>query len=127
MKSSLCLIHRKRTASFRIVGLMLAITSLGVMLALANRSAQAQASADVSSAATSVAPSPVDWSQFHREACETSNQRSSFAQKRNCRCCLQRIRERMRRRCSEPDSLNADRIAVFRPNAGDLRYLNGRF
>jgi hypothetical protein len=39
----------------------------------------------------------------------------------------QRIRERMRRRCSEPDSLNADRIAVFRPNAGDRRDLNSRF
>jgi hypothetical protein len=48
---------------------------------------------------------------------ETSNPRSIFIQKRNCRCCLQRIRERMRRRCSEPDSLIADRIAVFRPNA----------
>jgi outer membrane protein assembly factor BamB len=44
---------------------MLTITPL--MLAVANRSAQAQPSADVSSAATSPAPSPSDWSQFHRD------------------------------------------------------------
>jgi outer membrane protein assembly factor BamB len=65
MKSTFCLIHRKRTASFRIVGLMLAISSLALMLALANPSAQAQASADVPSATTSAVPSPGDWTQFH--------------------------------------------------------------
>jgi uncharacterized repeat protein (TIGR01451 family) len=65
MKSSLCLIRKKRTASFRIVGSMLAITSLGLMLAMANRSAQAQTSAGVSSAATSAVSSPGDWTQFH--------------------------------------------------------------
>jgi glucose dehydrogenase len=67
MKSSLCLIHGRRTASFGIVGLMLTITSLGLMLAFANPSALAQASADVSNAGTSPAPSRSDWSQFHRD------------------------------------------------------------
>ena len=48
---------------------------------------------------------------------ETLNRRSISNQKRNCRCRLQRNRQGMRPRCSEPDSLIADRIAVFRPNA----------
>jgi glucose dehydrogenase len=65
MKSSLCLIRKKQTASFGIVGLMLAITSLGLMLAIVNTSAQA--SADISNATTSAAPSPADWTQFHRD------------------------------------------------------------
>jgi polyvinyl alcohol dehydrogenase (cytochrome) len=67
MKSSLCLIREKQAASFGTVGLMLTITSPGLMLAVANPSAQAQASADVSSATTTPAPSPGDWSQFHRD------------------------------------------------------------
>jgi uncharacterized repeat protein (TIGR01451 family) len=66
MKSSLCLI-KKQTACFGIVGLMLAIASLGLMLALANQSAQAQAPANVSSATTSPAPLPSNWAQFHAD------------------------------------------------------------
>src|ERR1700733_4342025 len=49
---------------------------------------------------------------------EPSNPRSISIEKRNCRCCLQRIRERMLLRCSEPDSLNTDRIAVFPAKCG---------
>jgi outer membrane protein assembly factor BamB len=64
MKSSLCIIHRKRTASLGIVGLMLTIAPLGLILALANRSAQAQTSADLSTAPTTPASSPGDWTQF---------------------------------------------------------------
>jgi outer membrane protein assembly factor BamB len=67
MKSSLCLIHKKRIASLGIVGSMLAIAPLWLMVALANQTAQAQVSADVSNAATSPAPSPSDWTQFHRD------------------------------------------------------------
>jgi hypothetical protein len=44
MKFSISLIRRKQTASFRIVGLMLAIAPLWLMLAAANTSAHAQAS-----------------------------------------------------------------------------------
>jgi uncharacterized repeat protein (TIGR01451 family) len=64
MKSSLCLVHKKRTASLGIAGSTLAIATLGLMLALSSPSAQAQASTDVSSA-TTPAPSPGDWTQFH--------------------------------------------------------------
>src|ERR1700747_1098298 len=40
-----------------------------------------------------------------RQPSETSNLRSISIQKSNCRCCVQRIRERMRDRRREPDSL----------------------
>ena len=51
----------------------------------------------------------------------------SFAQKRNCRCCLQRIRERTRDSRREPDSQIARRIGVFRPNADYYRPINDKF
>jgi outer membrane protein assembly factor BamB len=56
MKSPICVTHRKQTASFRIVSLMLAIAPLWLMLATANTSAHAQ-----------TASSPADWTQFHRD------------------------------------------------------------
>jgi hypothetical protein len=56
MKSSICITNRKQTASFRIAGLMLAIAPLWLMLA--NTSAHAQTSMDVSSSSSS--PSPAD-------------------------------------------------------------------
>jgi outer membrane protein assembly factor BamB len=59
--------NKKQTASFGIVGLMLAIAPLWLMLAVANGSAQAQTPADVSSASAGAAPSSADWTQFHRD------------------------------------------------------------
>jgi outer membrane protein assembly factor BamB len=56
MKFTLCLTHKKQTASFRMVGLMLAIAPLWLMLATANTSAHAQTQS-----------SPGDWTQFHRD------------------------------------------------------------
>ena len=56
MKSFLT--NRKHTDSFRIARLLLAITPLWVMLAVANTSAHAQ---------TSGTPLPSDWTQFHRD------------------------------------------------------------
>ncbi len=69
MKFPLCLTHRKQTASFRIAGSMLAIASLWLMLAAANTSAYAQTSDNVSNATatTTPAPSPADWTEFHRD------------------------------------------------------------
>jgi outer membrane protein assembly factor BamB len=63
------LTNRKQTASFRIVSLMLAIAPLWLMLAAANTSAYAQTSENVSnaSATTTPAPSPADWTEFHRD------------------------------------------------------------
>jgi outer membrane protein assembly factor BamB len=54
--TNICVTNRKRTASFSIAGLMLAIVPLWLMLAAANTSAQ-----------TSTTPSPADWTQFHRD------------------------------------------------------------
>jgi outer membrane protein assembly factor BamB len=60
--------HGKQTASIRIAGLMLAIAPLWLMLIAANRSAGAQTPDDVSnSSAATTAPSPADWTQFHRD------------------------------------------------------------
>jgi uncharacterized repeat protein (TIGR01451 family) len=61
--------QRKQTASFRMVGSMLAIAPLWLMLAAANTSAYAETSDNVSkaSATTTPAPSPADWTQFHRD------------------------------------------------------------
>jgi outer membrane protein assembly factor BamB len=57
---------RKQPASFRIVGLTLVIAPLWLMLAAANTSAYAQTSDNVSNAsATTPAPSPADWTEFH--------------------------------------------------------------
>jgi glucose dehydrogenase len=56
MKSSISLIRGKQTASRWTVGLMLATAPLWLMLAAANTSAQ-----------TPTAPSPADWTQFHRD------------------------------------------------------------
>jgi outer membrane protein assembly factor BamB len=69
MKFPLCVANKKQTASFRIVGSMLAIAPLWLILAAANTSAYAQASDNVSnaSATTSTASSPADWTQFHRD------------------------------------------------------------
>jgi hypothetical protein len=68
MKFPLCITHRKQTASFRIVGLMtLAIVPLGLMLATVNTPAYGQTSDDVSNSATATNPSPVEWTQFHRD------------------------------------------------------------
>jgi hypothetical protein len=69
MKYPLCLTHRKQTASLRMTGLMLAIAPLWLMLAAANTSAYAQTTDNVSkaSATTTPAPSPADWTQFHRD------------------------------------------------------------
>jgi outer membrane protein assembly factor BamB len=69
MKFPLCLTHRKQTASFRMVGLMLTIAPLWLMLAAANTSAYAQTSDNVSkaSATTTPAPSPGDWTEFMRD------------------------------------------------------------
>ncbi len=63
------LTQRKQTASLRMVGSMLAIEPLWLMLAAANTSAYAQTSDNVSnaSATTTPAPSPADWTQFHRD------------------------------------------------------------
>jgi outer membrane protein assembly factor BamB len=66
MKSSLSLINKKQSASFRIVGLMLAIASLWLMLVAVNTSAHAQTSNDVSNS-SAAASSPADWTQFHRD------------------------------------------------------------
>jgi outer membrane protein assembly factor BamB len=55
MKSPIYVTNRKQTASFRIVGLLLAITPLWLMLAAANSFAHAQTA------------SPSDWSEFHRD------------------------------------------------------------
>jgi outer membrane protein assembly factor BamB len=57
MKSPSCLINKKQTTSFRMVGSMLTIASLWLMLATANTAAHAQTSN----------PSPADWTQFHRD------------------------------------------------------------
>jgi outer membrane protein assembly factor BamB len=67
MKSPICLVNRKRTASFRIVGLLLAIAPLWLMLATTNTPAYGQTSDDVSNSSTAAASSPVDWTQFHRD------------------------------------------------------------
>ncbi len=69
MKFTLCLTHRKQTASFRIASWLLAIAPPWLMLAAANTSAYAQTSDKVSnaSATTSTAPSPADWTQFLRD------------------------------------------------------------
>jgi outer membrane protein assembly factor BamB len=65
MKFPITLTHRKHTASFRIVGSMLAIAPLCLMLAAANTSAYGQMSGNVSNSASS--PSPADWTQFLRD------------------------------------------------------------
>ncbi len=67
--TNICVTNRKQTASFSIAGLMLAIAPLWLMLAAANTSAYAQTSDNVSnaSATTTPAPSPADWTQFHRD------------------------------------------------------------
>jgi hypothetical protein len=62
-----------------------------------------------------------------RHPSETSNPRPIFIQKRNCRCCLQRIGQQMGDSRGEPDSLIARRSAIFRPNAPYLRQVNSRF
>ena len=59
MKSPICVANirvpnRKQTASFRIVGLMLAIAPLWLMLAAANTSPRSDHA------------SPADWTQFHQ-------------------------------------------------------------
>ncbi len=61
--------QRKQTASFRMVGSMLAIAPLWLMLAAANTSAYAQTPDNISnaSATTTPAPSPADWTQYHRD------------------------------------------------------------
>jgi hypothetical protein len=61
MNSPICVTNifvtnRKQTASFRMVGLMLAIAPLWLMLAIATTSAHAQTTS-----------SPADWTQFHRD------------------------------------------------------------
>jgi hypothetical protein len=61
-----------------------------------------------------------------RHPSETSNLRSISIQKRNCRCCVQRIGEQMRDGRGEGDSLIARRIVDLRPNADDLRLINSR-
>jgi glucose dehydrogenase len=66
--------HRKQTASFRIVGLMLTIAPLWLTLAAANTSARAQSSDDVSNpTAATTASSPADWTEFHRDNMERRN------------------------------------------------------
>ena len=67
--SNICVTSRKQTTSFSIAGLMLPIAPLWLMLAAANTSACAQTSDNVSnaSATTTPAPSPADWTQFHRD------------------------------------------------------------
>jgi outer membrane protein assembly factor BamB len=55
MKFTLCLTHRKQTASFRMTASMLAIAPLWLMLAAANTLGYAQTS------------SPADWTEFHRD------------------------------------------------------------
>ncbi len=67
--SNICVSNRKQTASFNIAGLMLAIAPLWLMLAAAYTSAYAQTSDNVSnaSATTTPAPSPADWTEFHRD------------------------------------------------------------
>jgi hypothetical protein len=59
--------NKKQTASFGIVGSLLAIAPLGLMLAVANIYAQAQTSADVSSATAGAAPAPSNWTQFRED------------------------------------------------------------
>ena len=65
MRFPICITHRKRTASFRIVSFMLAIAPLWLMLAPANTPVHAQTPMDVSN--SSNPPSPADWTQFHRD------------------------------------------------------------
>ena len=74
MNSPICVTNifvtkRKQTASLNIAGLRLAIAPLWLTLAAANTSAYAQAPDNVSnaSATTSTAPSPADWTEFHRD------------------------------------------------------------
>ena len=66
MKSLINIANRKRTASSRIAGSMLAIIPLWLMLAAGNTSAHAQTSDDVSNL-TATTSSPADWAQFHRD------------------------------------------------------------
>jgi outer membrane protein assembly factor BamB len=66
MKFPLCLTYRKQTASFRMAGSMLAIAPLWLMLAAANTSAYAQTS-NTAAATSTPAPSPADWTEFHRD------------------------------------------------------------
>jgi outer membrane protein assembly factor BamB len=75
MKFPLCVTRKKQTASFRMVGLMLAIAPLWLMLATANTSMHAQTSDDVSnsSATASTTPSSADWTEFHRDNMERWN------------------------------------------------------
>src|ERR1700756_767706 len=65
MKFPTCLVNRKQTASFRVIGSMLAIAPLWLMLAT-NTSANAQTSDDASITSAAVS-SPADWTQFHRD------------------------------------------------------------
>jgi outer membrane protein assembly factor BamB len=60
------LVNGRHTVSFRIVGLMLAIASLGLMLAAIKASVHAQTSGDVSNS-TAATSSPGDWTQFLRD------------------------------------------------------------
>jgi hypothetical protein len=61
-----------------------------------------------------------------RHPSETSNPRSISTQKTNCRCCLQRIRARMRDRRGEWDSLDHSQNRGFPAKCGLLAPLNGR-
>jgi outer membrane protein assembly factor BamB len=65
MNSSIRVVDRKQSASFRIVLSMVAITPLWLMLATADPSAIAQMSDEVSNSATTA--SPGDWTQFLRD------------------------------------------------------------
>jgi outer membrane protein assembly factor BamB len=68
MTTSICLVNRKQTASFRIVGSTLTIATIWLTLVVANTSAHAQMSDDVSNpGVATTTPSLADWTQFHRD------------------------------------------------------------
>jgi len=67
MKITLCVSHRKQTASFRIVGLILTIAPLWLMLATANTFAQTSNDVSSSTTPTNPDPSPGDWTQLLRD------------------------------------------------------------
>jgi outer membrane protein assembly factor BamB len=66
MKSPICVNNGKRTASFRIVGLLLTMVPLWLMLTAASASAHAQT------------PSPSDWTQFLRDNMQRWNPYETF-------------------------------------------------
>jgi outer membrane protein assembly factor BamB len=67
MKSPIYVSSKKHAVSLKILALLLTIAPLWLVMAAANASADAQTSDTSRTSSTSLASSPADWTQFHRD------------------------------------------------------------